>query len=84
MEIKNKMFGFFVEKVKEILTSSRDFLQKIKFIPYEGKQYLSGVLIYEGRKLFLPDFKKLLNPNNPKTVKQGNVSQNNSYFYKPR
>lgn len=60
MEVKNSMFGFYVEKVKEVLTSNKEFLQKINFIPYEGKANISGVLTYEGRKLFLPDFKKLL------------------------
>lgn len=59
VEIKNKLVGFFVEKVKEILTSSKEFLDNLKFIPYEGKEYLNGALTYEGRKLFLPDLEKL-------------------------
>jgi chemotaxis signal transduction protein len=65
LEIKNKMFGFFVEKVKEIFTSSKEFAQKLKFIPYEGKEYLTGVLTYEGRRFFIPDYLRVVNQQLP-------------------
>jgi purine-binding chemotaxis protein CheW len=65
IEVKNRMIGFFVEKVKEILTSSREFTQTLKYIPYEGKEFLRGVLTYEGRQLFLPDFSRLITQQAP-------------------
>jgi purine-binding chemotaxis protein CheW len=54
------LFGFFVERVKEIFTMSREFKDKLIFSPGRDNEYLSGILNYEGRKLYMPDFTKIL------------------------
>jgi two-component system, chemotaxis family, chemotaxis protein CheV len=59
VEVDNHLFGFMVDKVKEIFTMSRDLKEKLEFIPIEKEVYLAGVLKYEGRSLYLPDFKLL-------------------------
>jgi chemotaxis signal transduction protein len=58
VEPENEIFGFVVDKVKEIFTMSKDFKEKLEFIPNE-EEFLAGVLKYEERTLHLPDFKKL-------------------------
>jgi chemotaxis signal transduction protein len=59
IEIDDDIFGFLVDKVKEIFTMSKDFKEKLEFFPVEKELYLAGVMKYEGRSLYLPDFKKL-------------------------
>lgn len=54
------LFGFFVERVKEIFTMSREFKDKLTFSAGKENDYLSGILNYEGRKLYMPDFNKIL------------------------
>jgi chemotaxis signal transduction protein len=59
VEIEEKIFGFYVEKVKEILTMSKGFRSKIIFSPNNENQYLLGKLNYGTRQLFMPDFSKI-------------------------
>jgi chemotaxis signal transduction protein len=59
VEIEEKIFGFYVEKVKEILTMSKGFRSKIIFSPDNENQYLLGKLNYGTRQLFIPDFSKI-------------------------
>jgi chemotaxis signal transduction protein len=56
VEPENNIFGFMVDKVKEIFTMNKEFKNKIEFIPFDKESYLIGVLNYEGRSLYLPDF----------------------------
>lgn len=56
VEPENNIFGFMVDKVKEIFTMNKEFKNKIEFIPSDKESYLIGVLNYEGRSLYLPDF----------------------------
>lgn len=58
------LFGFFVERVKEIFTMSREFKDKLTFSQGRDNEYLSGILNYEGRKLYMPDFNKILSNEN--------------------
>lgn len=60
VEPNNKVFGILVEKVKEIITLSRELKNKLKFIPLKGRTNLIGVLRYEDRSIYLPDIKKLM------------------------
>ena len=59
VEIDEKIFGFYVEKVKEIFTMSKDFKSKIIFSPGNENQYLLGKLNYGTRQLYIPDFNKI-------------------------
>jgi chemotaxis signal transduction protein len=59
VEIEEKIFGFYVEKVKEIFTMSKDFMSKIIFSPENDNQYLLGKLNYGTRQLHIPDFSKI-------------------------
>jgi chemotaxis signal transduction protein len=59
VEPENEIFGFVVDKVKEIFTMSKDFKEKLEFIPFNEEEFLAGVLKYEERILHLPDFKRL-------------------------
>jgi purine-binding chemotaxis protein CheW len=54
------LFGFVVERVKEIFTMSREFKDKLTFSPVKDNEYLSGILNYEDRKLYMPDFNKIV------------------------
>jgi len=56
VEPGEKIFGFFVDRIKEIFTMNRDFKEKIEFIRFNNEPYLVGVLNFEGRNLYLPDF----------------------------
>jgi chemotaxis signal transduction protein len=59
VEPENKIFGFVVDRVKEIFTMNRELKSKLEFIPSEKDRHLVGVLNYEGRILYLPDFASL-------------------------
>lgn len=58
VDYDDKLFAFFVEKVKEIFTVSASFKNKMNFIPGTEK-YLLGKLCYERREMLLPDFQKI-------------------------
>jgi chemotaxis signal transduction protein len=60
VEPDDVLFGFFVERVKEIFTMSREFKDKLTFSPGKEDEYLTGILHYEGRSLFMPDFNKII------------------------
>ena len=59
VEVEEKIFGFYVEKVKEIFTMSKGFKSKIIFSPGNDNQYLLGKLNYGTRQLYIPDFSKI-------------------------
>lgn len=59
VEIQDKVFGFFVERVKEIFSMSKGFKSKLKFSTGHENDYLLGKLDYESRQLFIPDFSKI-------------------------
>jgi|SRR5690606_15354521 chemotaxis signal transduction protein len=63
IEPDNSMFGFFVDRVKEIFTMSKEFKDKLTFVPRTSdkvEEYLTGTINFEGRTLLLPDFQRLL------------------------
>lgn len=59
IEAEEKLYGFVVEKVKEIFTMNQDFRNKLNYTPIE-KEYIVGKINYEKRELLLPDFKKII------------------------
>ncbi|MCL5028177.1 MAG: chemotaxis protein CheW [Bacteroidetes bacterium] len=59
-EIYNKKFGFLVDRVTEIITMDRMFMDKsIDIIMDIDKEYVKSVLIYQNRKILLFDFEKI-------------------------
>ncbi|MFO7445639.1 MAG: chemotaxis protein CheW [Ignavibacteriaceae bacterium] len=58
------LFGFYVDKVKEIFTMSREFKDKLTFSSTKEKEYLAGIINYEGRTLYLPDFEQIVETQN--------------------
>ncbi len=61
IEPENKRAGFFVERIKEIITIDKEFKnESLKFTPTKDKMFLKGIFDYEGRKLFLPDLHKII------------------------
>lgn len=53
------IFGFVVDRVKEIFTMNNEFKNRVEFISMEKETNLVGVINFEGRSLYLPDFKGL-------------------------
>jgi purine-binding chemotaxis protein CheW len=61
LEFNNNKFGFFVEKIKEIVTVDKEFKNDaLKFYPEKEKEYVIGTLKYEGKSLAMPDYIKIL------------------------
>lgn len=59
-ETFGKMFGFFVDKIIEIITTDTIFKQQyLDMIPSSKDNYISGELIIEKRKIMLLDFGKI-------------------------
>jgi chemotaxis signal transduction protein len=54
------LFCFFVERVKEIFTMNKDFKDKLTFTPGKENEFLAGILYYENRTLYMPDFNKIV------------------------
>jgi purine-binding chemotaxis protein CheW len=63
LEIQDKVFGFFVDRVKEIFSMSKGFKSKLKFSNSNENDYLLGKLNYESRQLLIPDFGKITEIN---------------------
>jgi chemotaxis signal transduction protein len=63
VENQDKVFGFFVERVKEIFSMSKGFKSKLKLSKGYDNDFLLGKLNYEGRQLFIPDFNKIASEN---------------------
>lgn len=59
VEAIEKMFGFFVEKVEEIYTMSREFTDQLTFMQDEENPYLMGIINYEQRELMLPNYGRI-------------------------
>ncbi|HZW39600.1 MAG TPA: chemotaxis protein CheW [Ignavibacteriaceae bacterium] len=59
VEFGTRAYGFVVEKVKEILTMSRELKINMEFKAFKNEPYLLGILHFEGRTFYLPDFKNL-------------------------
>lgn len=59
VEYQDKVFGFFVERVKEIFSMSKGFKNKLKFSTGYENDFLLGKLSYENRQLLIPDFNKI-------------------------
>jgi chemotaxis signal transduction protein len=67
LEFNNKKFGFFVERIKEIITVDKEFKNDIlKFYPDDKGEYLIGTLKYEGKSLAMPDYLKILSETHSK------------------
>ena len=63
IEPNDVLFGFFVDRVKEIFTMSKEFKDKLTFVSRsrtKEEDYLAGVINFEGRTLYLPDFERLI------------------------
>jgi chemotaxis signal transduction protein len=59
VEIQDHVFGFIVDRVKEIFSLSKGFKSKLKFLNDEKNNYLLGKLEYENRELLIPDLGKI-------------------------
>lgn len=59
VEAKEKMFGFFADKVKEVFTVGYKLKEKLSFVSYDGKHFIKGVITYKNRLFYLPDFQKI-------------------------
>ena len=59
VEIQDQVFGFFVDRVKEIFSMSKGFKSKLKFSIGNENEYIIGKLDYENRQLLIPDFNKI-------------------------
>jgi chemotaxis signal transduction protein len=61
LEIDNNILGFYVEKVKEFISLDTNIKIDTDSPSVDIKSdYLKETLNYEGRKLYLPDFKKII------------------------
>ncbi len=61
IEIGDKKIGFFVDKIKEIITIDVEFkTNALKFLPEKDNSYLIGKLKYEGRQLNFPDLNRII------------------------
>ena len=61
IEIIDKKIGFFVDRIKEIITIDVEFrTNALKFLPEKENSYLIGKLKYEGRQLRFPDLNKII------------------------
>ena len=59
-ETFGKMFGFFVDRIIEIITTDTIFKQQyLDMIPSSKEDYISGELIIEKRKILMLDFEKI-------------------------
>lgn len=52
-------FGFFVDKVSELLTLDRKIIRQLEFIPPQNSEYLLSIIKFEGRLLYLPDYHRI-------------------------
>ena len=59
-DIFQKKFGFIVDKVSEILTTEKIFVNKsLDMILSSAIKYVKGYLIFENRKILLLDFERI-------------------------
>jgi len=59
-EMFGKNFCFFVDKVMEILSTDRLFMENsIDLLPYSGKSFIKYILKYQKRNIFIPDFENI-------------------------
>jgi chemotaxis signal transduction protein len=59
VEIQEQVFGFFVDRVKEIFSMSKGFKSKLKFSSGDENEYVIGKLDYDNRQLLIPDLNKI-------------------------
>ncbi len=55
-EKENIRFGFFVDKISELLTLDRKVVRQLEFIPPQNSEYLLTTIKFERRILYLPDY----------------------------
>ncbi len=61
IELLDKKIGFFVDKIKEIITIDVEFkTNALRFSPEKDNSYLIGKLKYEGRQLNFPDLNRIV------------------------
>ncbi len=61
LELTDKKVGFYVDKIKEIITIDVEFkTNALKFLPETSNSFLIGKLKYEGRQLSFPDVNRLI------------------------
>ena len=61
MRLVDKKIGFFVDRIKEIITIDVEFkTNALKFLPEKENSYLIGKLKYEGRQLSFPDLNRII------------------------
>lgn len=62
IEIFDKKIAFWVDKVKEIVTLDRIFIEKsLRYKPYNNNSFISGILEIQDRKIKMPNFNKIAN-----------------------
>lgn len=61
IELIDKKIGFFVDKIKEIITIDIEFkTNALRILPEKENSYLIGKLKYEGRQLSFPDLNRII------------------------
>ncbi|HKI78844.1 MAG TPA: chemotaxis protein CheW [Ignavibacteriaceae bacterium] len=59
-DIFNKKIAFFVESVTEVLTTRLLFIDDtLDMELLSDKKYLKGIIKYQGRKIYIPDYEKI-------------------------
>ena len=59
-EMFGKNFCFFADRVLEILSTDKIFMEKtMDLLPYSGKNFIKYILKYQNRDILFPDFEKI-------------------------
>ena len=60
LDVYEKRFAFFVDRVTEILSLDKIFIEKsIDYKPYSDIDFISGVLKFQGRICYFPDYERM-------------------------
>ncbi|MEO8399190.1 MAG: chemotaxis protein CheW [Ignavibacteriaceae bacterium] len=79
LEFINKKVGFFVDRVKEIITIDIEFrTNSLKFLPEKDDTYLMGMLKYEDRQLSFPNFLDSKRNSDKKDAINTNTDEDNN------
>jgi len=76
VSIFGKRFAFTVDKIIEILALDQIFIEKsLDFKPTTKIPYVSGILMFQGDKIYFPDYERIA-----KELSTGESNTGNDYF----
>lgn len=59
-EVFGKRFGFIVDKIIELVTTEKLFVEKsLDLIPHSDKNFISSILKFQNRIIYMIDFEKI-------------------------